>query len=556
MKSVARYILDHLPEQFRSFIRKQLAEYHARQMMSALYREGRTVEPGTDLVLFWIPGGMPGMLHVEGAIAAALRLRGSKVHAVICDGAFRACVRRTIQDGVPVSQWQQACHQCQAQTSIMLKTMGIPYSFIGDHVPFRIRKKLWDQTASVTWDTLDALSYDETSVGKNARSAIFRYLKGQELKGDEEIVREYAYSALVCAAASTNAIKRFSPSRIFMSHCIYVDWGPALQVAIARQLPVFAWKASYLTGRFFFKHVQDNVRISFHALSSAGWDVCKHADLSPKQIARLDGFWDSRYKKHESFDMKQLKQYHGRIEQLEQKYALQSTMPVWGILAHINWDSVSDYAPMAYFSLDEWMLDTLREITNIPTVQWLVKVHPAEMWHHSARGVHALIEKYFPSLPSHVRVISAEEEINPLEFFELIDGGVTVYGTSGLELALQGKPVILAGEAHYGGKGFTHDGWSRNTYRQLLRQASLLKPLSEEQKLLARKYAYCYFIQRQIPLPVVKDPQSAWWKFQYHQRHLLLPGKEPFMDMVCDRILDGQDFIMDEDLVTFAENGT
>jgi len=36
------------------------------------------------------------MLDVEGAIAVALKLDGADVHAVICDGPFRVCVRREI----------------------------------------------------------------------------------------------------------------------------------------------------------------------------------------------------------------------------------------------------------------------------------------------------------------------------------------------------------------------------------------------------------------------------------------------------------------------------
>jgi capsule polysaccharide export protein KpsC/LpsZ len=156
-------------------------------------------------------------------------------------------------------------------------------------------------------------------------------------------------------------------------------------------------------------------------------------------------------------------------------------------------------------------------------------------------------------------VIPAEEEISPLDFFELVDGGVTVYGTSGLEMALHGKPVILAGEAHYGGKGFTYDGLTIATYRELLYQAVSLQPLSEEQRRLARQYAYSFFIQRQVPFPVVKNPNSAWWEFQFDKRKLLLPGNDPFVDLICDRILDGQDFVMDENLVGLSnghEEGT
>lgn len=524
----------------------------ARQM-SKLYRQSPSLNRSASTVVFWVPGGMPLMLHVEGAIAAALRLRGINVHAVICDGPFRACVKREINDGVPVARWQDACAQCRADNAAVLKRMGISYSFIGEFVPESSRAAFWDLTAPVKWETLDDLCYGDINVGKNVRSAILRFLKGYSLTGHEEIVREYSFSALVVAAAAACAMDRIAPSRIFMSHGTYVDWGPALHTALFRGIPVTAWMASYLPVRFYFRHVEDNIRIDFHNMSHAAWEKCESSDLSPAQNARLDKFLEDRYRKHVSFDMKHLKKYSGNIDHLRKEYAPISDKPIWGIMLHVNWDCVSDYSPMAHASFDDWLLDTMREILNIPDVHWLVKVHPAEAWDNPASGALRLIERYFPLLPSHVRVISAEEEISPLNFFELIDGGVAVYGTSGLELAVLGKPVILAGEAHYGGKGFTYDGLTPDAYKQLLREAGSLKPLSEEQRLLARRYAYCYFIQRQIPLSVVRDPKSAWWGFQHDKRHLLLPGRDPFVDFICERILDGDDFIMDEGLVALSE---
>jgi Capsule polysaccharide biosynthesis protein len=523
--------------------------------MSELYRKGRPVSGSKGTVLFWVPGGMPLMLHVEGAVAAALKLRGVPVHAVICDGPFRACVKREIKDGVPVAQWQDACGQCKAHTSAQLDNLGIPYSFIGDFVTKSSLDNLWERSASVELETLDSLNHANVNIGKNARSAIIRYLQGESLTGHEEIVREYAFTALVCAEAAQKAIEKISPSRVFMSHGTYADWGPALKVALSRKLPVIAWMASYLIARFYFRSVEDEARIDFHNLSQTAWEIRKGTPLTSSQEARLDKFLHSRYKEHVSFDMKRLQQYNGAIVHLREKYAPSPDKPVWGINAHINWDAVSDYSPMAYESFDDWMLDTIHQIVEIPEVQWLVKVHPAEAWDNPASGVQRLIEKHFPNLPPHVRVIPAEEEISPLDFFELVDGGVTVYGTSGLELALHGKPIILAGEAHYGGKGFTYDGLSIATYRQLLHQAASMKPLNEEQKRLARQYAYSFFIQRQVPFPVVRDPNSSWWGFQFDKRELLLPGKDPFVDLICDRILDGEDFVMDERLVGLS-NGT
>ena len=135
----------------------------------------------------------------------------------------------------------------------------------------------------------------------------------------------------------------------------------------------------------------------------------------------------------------------------------------------------------------------------------------------------------------------------------MLDGGVTVYGTSGLELTLSGKPVILAGAAHYGGRGFTEDALTVDAYRDLLSRAACIGALTPEKRALARQYAYSLFIERQVPLPVVRDPHSLWWNLQHEQRDQLQPGAEPFLDFICDRVIDGQDFILGRDLVKLAE---
>lgn len=504
-------------------------------------------------VLFWVPGGMPLMLHVEAAIAAALELRGVRTSMVICNGPFKACVKREAKDGVPVGAWGDACTQCYHDATTTLDMLGLETRSIGDFVSRAQQRALWEQTAMVTLDNVDALSYGSVNVGTNVRSAIVRYLKGAPIDGYEDIVREYAYSALVCACGAEQAIRALTPSRMFMSHGVYVDWGPALHTAQANGVPVTAWMASYLPSRFYFRHLDDREHIDFHCLSDAAWSQARRRCASERQIRMLDKFLDDRYVGKKSFDMKEFKRYTGAVGPIRGQLDIPAGRKVFGILCHINWDAVCDYAPMVYPSFDEWILDTLREIVTVDDVTWLVKIHPAEAWDNPLSGVDRLIQTHYPSLPPHVKVISPEAAISPRDFIQLVDGGVTAYGTAGLELALHGKPVILSGSAHYGGKGFTYDSRDRASYLSLLRQAVSLQELSAEQLSLARSYGYAHFIQRQVPLPVVRSKTSIWWQFQHDERMRLLPGHDPFVDFICDRLLDGSDFLMDDDLVEHAE---
>jgi hypothetical protein len=517
--------------------------------MRALYKKGCKLNEANGITLFWVPGGMPGMLQLEAPLAAALKLRGYRVHAVICDGVFSACVKREITDQVPMSEWKKLCGACKRECGKVLESMDMPYSYIGDYVTAEDLSSLRRESKMVSWENVEEVQYGDVNIGKNVRSAILRFLKGYDLPNDQSLVHEYAFSGLVCAAAAGHVIEKIKPARIFMSHGVYVDWGPALHTALARKVPVFAWMSSYLPACFYFRHVEDGEHIDFHNMSSTAWNEICSSDFTGERSERLEQYLQDRYKKDTSFDMKYFKQYTGRGDELRVKYGLDASRPLWGIMAHINWDAVSDYSPMVYESFNQWMNDTIQVIKDITDVQWIIKVHPAEAWDNPESGVEYLIKKHFPDLPKHIRVLPAEENISPLDFFNMVDGGVTVFGTAGLEMALHGKPVILAGDGHYGRKGFTYDADSREQYRELLKQAGHLPPLSEVQRELVRKYAYCYFIQRQIPISVVKDPQSKWWSFQFDKKELLLEGRDPVIDFVCEKILDGTDFIMDDQLL-------
>ncbi|HYN80894.1 MAG TPA: hypothetical protein VES88_05280 [Gemmatimonadaceae bacterium] len=526
---------------------------HQRWQMQQLYERNTAPRPAAPTVLFWIPGGMQHLLHVETAIAAALRLRGYNVHAILCDAPYSACAKREVTDGIPYENWRQVCKKCIAANRGVVELMGIPYSSVGDFVAPETRKALWCRAEQCTAGNLLELTHNGVAIGHNVVSSLVRYRRGFPIEIDERVVREYAYSALLSAESARVAIERFKPQRVFMSHGVYVDWGPALHTSLAHLIPVTTWKSSYLAARFLFHHVADG-NVDFYQLSDRAWQERAAAPLAEEEESSLDAFLYNRYHHPVGFDMQILHRYTGETERLRSKYRLERGKPVWGIMSHISWDSVADYSPMAYQSFDEWMIDTIEQVSQIPEVQWLIKVHPSETGYDREVGVQRLIETHFPTLPSNLRLIPADEALSPLEFFDLLDGGVTVYGTSGLELALSGKPVILAGEAHYGRKGFTHDGFTIDSYREILRRARSIGRPTAEQTALARQYAYSIFMQRQVPLPVVRDPHSLWWNLQHEKREHLLPGADPFLDFICERVIDGEEFIMGRELVERAES--
>jgi len=425
----------------------------------------------------------------------------------------------------------------------------LPCFGIGDLVTEERRSELRALAQRASVDEMVTVQHCEVEVGQIAGSSIIRYFKGRSMEGHEDIAQEYLYASLVNTEAAMAVIERFKPDRLFMSHGCYVDYGAALSVAANAGVPVTVWGGAKMEHRCYITTINQSTSRDYQKLSEAAWRQRKAQPLTPRENKRLDSYLDARYTTDRSIDMR-VSNPPATSDELRRKSDLPDGKPVWCIFAHLSWDNAFDFAPMAFETVESWTLDTIQTIIALPEVTWLVKIHPVEAYTDTAvHGMQSLIEKHFPELPRHIRIIPADSDINTYGIYSIADGGATVFGTSGLEMAVLGKPVIVAGEAHYAGKGFTYDTLTKSEYLELLHNASRLPPLSPRQRELARQYAYSYFIQRQIPLRMIDKRQGHWGPLDYRKLDLLRPGQDRALDMICERILDGRDFIMDEDMV-------
>jgi len=531
----------------RLFRLKFIKDLNRKKKINKLYSKGVNSGKNSEKVLFWTTGGMIVQTNIEGMLAASLKLRGNKVHVVLCDGVYKACAKRVDHPDLPVKEWGKFCKSCIRQNSAVLDNLGVEYSYVSEHItPERIYE-LRKTSLETDLTNYKSISLNGYALGNNLESAMIRHTKSSNFIGQEEILKEYSFTVLVVAEASSNILKKLNPDKVFMSHGIYADWGPALTTSLSKNITINSYICSYLNVHFQFGTVK-KMNETFLTLHDNAWNIIKAEKLNENHKRKLSKFLSGRYKENIAHDMRGLlKEYRGDTEHLYLKYNLDKNKPVWGIMTHINWDAVSDYFPMIYKNFDEWLGETINIIKEVTEVQWLIKIHPSELNDNPDTGCQKYIEKNFPDLPDHIKVITMDDDISPLDFYNLLSGGVTVLGTGGLELSLMGKPVILAGEAHYSGKGFTYDGIDKNKYAELLENTSEIKPLSKEMHELAMKYAYTYFIRKQIPMPpTIKDDLLIDFTKLEH----LLPGKNKHVDFLCERILDSEDFILPENLVS------
>lgn len=535
-----------LPQAVRGLINDAILDRQAKERREIISRLLEHRQPGAQpfRVLLWEPGGMDQLLSVTATIATALRLRGSEAHVVMCDGCLSGCILREQQDGVAIADWPKLCRSCAGSYRRAVEGFDLPYTGIGDYVGPQRRAELRGLADEVPLTEALTYCHEGVEVGRIAMSGAVRFLKGipwEDYEEHEALLREYLYSSLVVTEGAIGAIEQIRPDCLLMSHDLYVDWGPAMSVGVARGLPVVNISGGYVPLFFYFHTINALDQRDPHLMTAGGWQERLAQPLTPAEDTRLEAYLDARFATAlagEILDPQPL-------EKQEFFQRLPAGKPVWCLFAHVNWDEVFNFTPMAFDTVNDWLLESVRAMIDLPKVTWLIKIHPGEGILFQNFSSMELIQRHFPRLPEHIQLISPDAPLNPYELFPYLDGGITVSGTAGLELAVQGKPVILAGEAHYGGKGFTYDGFRREDYLGLLGRAHRIPRLDVAAQTRARQYAYAFFIQRQIKLDFFTN-NDRQQPIDFSRLDELFPGRQPEIDMVCDRIRTGGDFMLDE----------
>lgn len=154
-------------------------------------------------------------------------------------------------------------------------------------------------------------------------------------------------------------------------------------------------------------------------------------------------------------------------------------------------------------SMAEWISRTVQYFAGRPEIQLVVRIHPGEVLTHGLSMVD-VVKEVLPRLPEHIRLIGPKEKINTYDLIGIADLGLVYTTTVGLEMAMNGLPVIVSGQTHYRLRGFTHDPDSWVSYFKML-GAILENPkqyrLSRAQVESAWRYAYAFFFEFPRPFP-------------------------------------------------------
>ena len=372
-------------------------------------------------------------------------------------------------------------------------------------------EKMLDRCGSV--EELLRAEQEGTQVGKVAVMTTLRELRTGSLDlSSPETRHAMALQldvSLAAAKAAHQVIKETQPALVLSADIEYTPQGQLFDACLANGIDVLKYEVAQKPSLLMFKRYDSTNRHQhFSSLDDDSWELVKGMSWTTSQQLELQRELESAYSSGDwygvyatQFDKKFL-----RRAEIEKELGLDPSKKTAMIFAHITWDASLMWGKDLFTNYEEWLVETVRSACMNDKVNWVVKIHPANVAKNTKEGFDrepaevTALRRLGSALPPHIFLLPAESGISTYSLFELMDYCLTVRGTVGIEAASRGIPVLTAGTGRYDHKGFTIDSETPEEYRARLATIQELPMLSDKQRELAERFAYAMFVLRPFAL--------------------------------------------------------
>lgn len=292
----------------------------------------------------------------------------------------------------------------------------------------------------------------------------------------------------------------------------YSPQGQAFDRILRRGGVCFSWNSFFRSGILMLKRYGDATRDQHpSSLSTETWERIRSMEWTDRHWRYLQEHIVSTYKSGEWFSScgTQTNTVYADKAAILSKLGLDPAKKTAVVFPHIVWDSSYFWGEDLFENYETWLRATIRTLVTNSSVNWIIKVHPANVIKDWRDGItnqvveERIIEEEVGEAPPHVAMLPANTDLSTEGILDMTDFCVTVRGTVGIEAAVRGIPVIIAGTGRYSDLGFTVDHPTRDAYLDTLKKLPAVPPLTDSQIELARRFAYGLFISRPTPISSV-----------------------------------------------------
>lgn len=295
-----------------------------------------------------------------------------------------------------------------------------------------------------------------------------RQRRGAADPGDPLLV-DYLAETLANLAAAKRLIGEGGFDLVLLSHALNYDFCALAWCAMKAGIPVVVLYGDFGTVRFIRV---DRPEDFFFYINRPTVEEMQAAPPALREKRRRAGAdYLTRRLAGDSEDPGAVFAYRQRTAEIDraslaERFGWDPETPVICVYG-ANWFDFPHSVEMTNFrDFQDWVEATLAVACETRSVNWLFKAHPCDDWYPSSLGPSfgALVDAV--DMP-HVALVP--KTWNGHALMRSIDGGITYFGTIGIELPSIGKPVLVADRGWYADNGFVRWPGDRQAYLDALR---------------------------------------------------------------------------------------
>ncbi len=474
----------------------------------------------------------------EGTIAKACRVRGADVTYLGCDG-LDECDQHWFSKAGGLRP-DDICRRCKEKALTNVGVVEFPSRWISEFVGNDERAEAASWAEKLAPPQFSTATFRGLCLGEWVLSSMNSYFRQYppDLTSANvvEVYRNFLVSSALVAVALSNFLDQNHVDSAILFNGRQSITRVALEIFLARGIRVL----THERGEYQREHL--NARANAHCMSplpfQSFWRTWGVVALSRESLEKAR-MWlvQRRYGANLAW-IPFSKSVGG--SSVRERLCLNATKPLL-VLFTSSTDEVAGDPLMQgpYTSQAEWVQDVVNR--NYDQIELVIKVHPnlgGNSYIGAATHELNIYKEMRSTLPANVHMVMPEDNISAYSLADEADIGLTFGSVVGLEMAMLGKPVILASRAFY------ELGSSFLTVRSPEELPALLErslqPLDKREiQRDAFRLAYYAMCVCEMPFPMVKVEALYDARENFQSAADIGPGKDPSIDSICRFLVDG-----------------
>ena len=474
-------------------------------------------------------------------MAKACQARGASIEYLLCDGLPECDQHWESKANAP--RPADLCRRCKAAAKTSLVNLAF-YQWLTAFVSDVEKASAFAWAQSVPPGELSDASFKGTPIGKWVLSSVVSYFRRYPPDLSNEHVVSVYRGFLVSGAIVATGLRNYLSGNAIDAAILFNGRQSITRVAleIFREHGIRVLtheRAEYQRG-----HI--NVKPNAHCMSpepfAALWSMWGQVPLDRKALDRVFK-WLVQRRYGANLAWIPFNKAFTHDSTLRTRMNLNSGKRLWALFTSSSDEVAGDPLMQGpYESQIDWVRDVVRWVGPRDDVELVIKVHPnlgGNDYIGRAVGEFQMYQDLNLALPANVRMVLPDEKVNAYALAEEADLGLTFGSTIGLEMAMLGKPVLLASKALYGNGLKIMTLSSRESLPEMLEKC-LHATSDREIQREAFRLAYYFMFGSELPFPAINVLGVYEAKANYVSASDLAAGKDKSLDQICNYLIEGK----------------